>query len=109
MKDFIIASCRLCGMGSTQVDSETLICRNCLVCRRRENAQMNMSEIADVAGGLCGFIQGTIPSAEHQVKALLYASSALITSNKIDLEQMKIFLNCCVYEFEQVNEHTHNA
>ena len=102
MSNYIISNCKLCGIAQGTIDSETLICKDCLFCRRRESAQIQMSEIADLAGAITGFVQATLSNKELQVKALLYAASALITSNKLNQEQMKMFLNCCIYEFENL-------
>lgn len=100
--NYIIANCKLCGIAHGHVDPETLICRDCLVCRRRDTAQLEMAEIADLSAGIAGFVQQCLPNSEFQVKALLYSAAALISANKMNLEQMKIFLNCCVYEFESI-------
>jgi len=104
MTKFIIATCKLCGLAGSQVEPESLICKDCLYCRRREHAQVEMSEIADIAGGMVGFIQGQILDKKFQVKSLMYAAAAITNLNNLDKEEMKRFYNCCIYEFEDLED-----
>jgi hypothetical protein len=81
---------------------ESLICTDCLLSKRRENLQVDMAEIADMSGALVGVVQSQVPNKEYQLKALLYAAAAILHVNELEYNDAKIFLNGCVYEFEEL-------